>query len=191
MLLSAYCVVVGWSNNGHVNASRDYCISATIRAALRTPDELYLIGGAALCLLGNPRTTLDLDFVGNDLPTAAERTLGTLRGELEKLADELQIEVEAVPLEQFIPVPLDAHLRHCLIGQFGALQVFVFDPYSIALSKLDRGLPTDLQDIEFLLQQGVIERSQLAVVLEQALTQAVEFGLNRSEARIRLSQLRT
>ncbi len=154
------------------------------------PAELYLIGGAALCLLGNARTTLDLDFVGNDLPTVAERALGTLRGELETLANELQIEVEAVPLEQFIPLPLDAHVRHHLIGQFGALRVFVFDPYSIALSKLDRGLPTDVQDIEFLLHQGVIERAKLAVVMEQALTQAVAFDLNRTEMRMRFGQLR-
>ena len=154
------------------------------------PAELHLIGGAALCLLGNPRTTLDLDFVGNDLPPAAERAHGTLRGELEKLADELQIEVEAVPFEQFIPLPLDVQVRHHLFGQFGTLQVFIFDPYSIALSKLDRGLPTDLQDIVFLLQQEVIDYVKLEMVLEQALTQAVEFGLNRSEMRMRLGQLK-
>lgn len=153
------------------------------------PAELYLIGGAALCLLGNSRTTLDLDFVGDDLPPAAERALRTFRGELEKLADELQIEVEAVPLEQFIPLPVDANMRHQSIGEFGNLRAFIFDPYSIALSKLDRGFPTDLQDILFLIQQDIIEPVQLRAALEQALIQAVEFDLNRKEMHTRLNQL--
>lgn len=153
------------------------------------PAELYLIGGAALCLLDNPRTTLDLDFVGNDLPSLVERDLGTFRGELEKLAAEVQIEVEAVPLEQFIPLPLDADVRHQLIGEFGSIRVFIFDPYSMALSKLDRGLPSDLQDITFLIRQGVIDRLKLEAVLEQALMRAVEFDLNRAEMRSRFGQL--
>jgi hypothetical protein len=35
----------------------------------RNPQEahLYLIGGSALSLLGNPRPTLDIDYVGDDL----------------------------------------------------------------------------------------------------------------------------
>ena len=31
------------------------------------PAELVLIGGSALCLLGSPRPTLDIDYVGDDL----------------------------------------------------------------------------------------------------------------------------
>jgi hypothetical protein len=34
--------------------------------------ELHLIGGATLCLFGSPRATLDVDFVGNDLPNEDE-----------------------------------------------------------------------------------------------------------------------
>jgi hypothetical protein len=31
------------------------------------PGVLYLLGGSALCLLGNSRPTLDIDYVGDDL----------------------------------------------------------------------------------------------------------------------------
>ena len=31
------------------------------------PTSLFLLGGSALCLLGNPRPTLDIDYVGDDL----------------------------------------------------------------------------------------------------------------------------
>lgn len=151
--------------------------------------ELYLLGGAALSLLGSPRTTLDLDYVGNDLPTAEEQAPGTLRATMAVLADELRIEIEAVPLEQFIPVPLDADARHQLVGQFGSVRVFMFDPYSIALAKLDRGLPSDLQDIIFLLRRGLVELSKLATIVDQALARAIEFDLNRTEMQLRLMQL--
>ena len=147
------------------------------------PAELYLVGGAALCLLGNVRTTLDLDFVGNDMPAAEERAPNTLRATLESLAAELRVEIEAVPLEQFIPVPGDADTRHHLVGNFGTVHVYVFDPYSIALSKLDRGLPSDMQDIAFLVQRGTVSLPALELIVEQALARAVEFGLNRSEIR--------
>ena len=70
------------------------------------------------------------------------------------------------------------------------MRVFIFDPYSIALSKLDRGLPSDMQDIVFLLQHGLIELPTLATVVEQALTRAVEFDLNQVEMQVRFAQLR-
>jgi hypothetical protein len=152
--------------------------------------ELHLIGGAALCLFGSPRATLDVDFVGNDLPNAEERAPGTFRAVMEDLADELHIEIEAVPLEQFIPLPPDADTRHQFVGEFGSVRVFMFDPYSIALSKLDRGLPGDMQDILFLVRQGLIESATLATIVEQALTRAVEFNLDRTEIQERLAQLR-
>ena len=101
------------------------------------PVDLYLIGGAALCLLGNVRITLDIDFVGNDMPIAAETQPNTLRATLESVAAELRVEIEAVPLEQFIPVPGDADTRHHLVGSFGTVRVYVFDPCGFALSKLD------------------------------------------------------
>ena len=31
------------------------------------PAQLYLLGGSALCLLGSPRPTVDIDYVGDDL----------------------------------------------------------------------------------------------------------------------------
>ena len=46
----------------------------TIRAFLETvgqrcarPAQVSLLGGGALCLLGHPRPTLDIDYVGDDL----------------------------------------------------------------------------------------------------------------------------
>ncbi len=104
------------------------------------PANLYLIGGGALCLLGNPRRTLDLDYVGDDLH------LNPFQRIIEQVAREMKLEVEPVPLATFIPLPDGADERSLLLGVFGSISVRIFDPYSIALSKLDRGTKIDLQD---------------------------------------------
>lgn len=124
-----------------------------------TPATLILIGGSGLCLLGHDRPTLDLDYAGE------EQDAGELRALLERVAREMHVELEAVPLHQFIPIPSEAAGRHVPIGSFGNLQVFVFDPYSIALSKLDRGFDSDIEDIVFLLRRGLVELPQLDALL--------------------------
>ena len=111
----------------------------------RVPFEsrLFLIGGTALTLLGSPRPTIDIDFVGDDVHP------NELHRKIMQIARELKIHVDPVPIEHFIPLPDGSEQRNIHIGQFGNLDVYVIDPYSIALSKLDRGLDTDLDDIVF------------------------------------------
>jgi len=126
------------------------------------PVELQILGGCALILLGNPRTTLDIDYVGDDLTrTAFQRTI-------DQVAAELHLHADPVPIERFVPVPLDADSRRIFIARYGVVDVFVIDPYIIALSKLDRGLDTDIQDIVFLVEQGRIDLDRLAGQIKAA-----------------------
>lgn len=54
------------------------------------PATLLLLGGSALCLLGSPRATMDIDYVGHDLHKNA------LQAVIEQVAQEMHLEVEAV-----------------------------------------------------------------------------------------------
>lgn len=142
---------------------------------IKTPTRLYLIGGSALALLGSPRQTIDIDFIGNDiLPTSEHEALL-------KTAKELDILLEPVPLEQFIPLPENSDKRSIRIGKFNNLEIYVADPYSIALGKLDRGFDTDIEDIIFLLQKHYIEIEKLNLITETALSQANKYDLNATE----------
>lgn len=132
---------------------------------------LYLIGGMALHFLGNPRPTFDLDYVGADLPGGQQ----AFQNLVAQVAEEMQIEVEAVPLEEFLPLPEGAERRHRLIGEYGALRVYVFDPYSIALSKIERGFDTDLADVLFLLRSGVIHWETLQTQAQTVLSEATAY----------------
>ncbi len=119
--------------------------------------RLYLLGGSALRLLGSPRETLDVDYAADVPPETAQ----AFRQALGQLADEFHLDLEEVPLAEFVPLPPLAHERHRLVGQFGLLEVYLFDPYSIALSKIARGFESDLEDVLFLLRTDTIEFAAL------------------------------
>ena len=134
--------------------------------------QLILIGGGALALLGSPRLTIDIDFVGDDLhPSEFHRFIM-------QIAKELKIDAEPVPLDRFVPLPIGGTERQIRIGQFGNLEIHIADPYSIALSKLDRGFDTDFDDIIFLIQQNLVSLNELERIMRDALPHARKYDLD-------------
>lgn len=134
--------------------------------------QLILVGGSALALLGSSRLTIDIDFIGDDVhPNPLHRTIM-------HIAREMQIHVEPVPLERFIPLPEGNKDRTIRIGQFGNLEVLVADPYSIALSKVDRGMDTDFDDLVFLIQNNYVDMDKLERILSAAMPHARKFDLD-------------
>ncbi|HCB02464.1 MAG TPA: hypothetical protein DEP19_08790 [Anaerolineae bacterium] len=134
--------------------------------------HLFLIGGSALTLLGSPRSSLDIDFVGDDVnPNELHRTI------MNK-AKELRLQVDAVPLERFIPLPEGNEQRNIYIGKFANLEIYVIDPYSIALSKVDRGLFTDFDDIVFLIRNNYVTLEELENIVQKSISKAGQFDLH-------------
>lgn len=148
--------------------------------------SLYLLGGSALCLLGSARRTLDIDYT---LEASAEE-VEQLQATIEALAMEMKLDLEAVPIEEFIPLPGEAVTRHRRVDQFGGITVYIYDPYSIALSKVARGFETDLEDVLFMLQQNLIELEPLADYIDAAIPQAWDFDIDPAELRQHLAELR-
>jgi hypothetical protein len=149
------------------------------------PATLYLLGGSALCLLGSPRVTLDVDYI---VEVAPQHTAG-FQAVLAELAAEMQLDMEDVPLAEFIPLPPGAHERRRAVGQFGELEVYVFDPYSIALSKIARGFEADLEDVVFMLREHLIEFDELERLFEQILPEAPEADIVPQEFRAYFEEL--
>ena len=87
------------------------------------PATFYLLGGSALLLLGSPRPTIDIDYLGTDIPSQMEELQLTIR----QVADEMHIDVEAIPFQDFIPLPQDAQQRHVSVGQFGKRSYLIKD----------------------------------------------------------------
>jgi hypothetical protein len=139
----------------------------------------YLLGGSALSVLGNPRTTADVDYVFEPEVGSLEQFQATV-GEL---AAEMHLDVEAVPLDEFIPLPPQAHERRRLVGRYGRVDVYLFDLYSIALSKISRGFEADLDDVMFLLREHLIEFGELEAHFNAILPDAAKADILLAEFR--------
>ena len=147
-------------------------ILTELGAQLPAGSQLFLLGGSALTLLGSPRHSQDLDFVGDDVnPSELHRAIV-------KRAEEVKVQVDIVPIGGFIPLPEGHEVRNIYIGQFGNLEIHVFDPYSIALSKIDRGSFTDFEDIIFLIDKGFIEFNELERIVLKSKSEAGKFDLH-------------
>jgi hypothetical protein len=79
----------------------------TLRAFLERLGEryegsatFYLLGGSALCLLGNPRVTVDVDYWYAIAADEKERFVAVV----EELAEEMHLEAKDVPLDEFVPL---------------------------------------------------------------------------------------
>lgn len=137
----------------------------------------YLLGGSALLLLGSSRETRDVDYMIEPSPEAD----AALRLTVDALAAELKLDLEWVPLGEFIPLPPQARERRRLIGRYGQLEVYIFDLYSIALSKIARGFESDLEDVVFMLNRGLIEFGELERLFKAILPDAPKADISRVE----------
>ena len=150
------------------------------------PAIFYLLGGSALCLLGSPRTTLDVDYTFEVAPEDVER----FQAALDELSAEMRLDLDNVPLAEFIPLPPKARERRRTVGRFGQLQVYIFDPYSIALSKIARGFEADLEDVVFMLREHLIEFGELDRFFQAILPQAPEADIVPQEFKAYFEQVR-
>lgn len=120
---------------------------------------MYLTGGATAVLEGWRPSTVD---VGVRFEPDSEEPLRRIADLKEKL--ELNVEL-ASPLD-FLP-PLEGwRERSPFRLREGNLEVFDFDPYSQALSKLERGFDLDLRDVASMVDSGLVEPRRLLELFE-------------------------
>jgi hypothetical protein len=62
--------------------------------------------------------------------------------------------------------------------EFGNLEIFIADPYSIALSKIDRGYDTDLEDVVFLIHHQYVNPDDLELIVMDALRVANQYDFH-------------
>lgn len=116
--------------------------------------RLYLTGGATAVLEGWRASTIDIDLMIE--PESDE----VMRG-IAELKERLAVNVElASPLDFLPPLP---EWRERSRSRFsaGSVEVFDFDLYSQALSKIERGFDLDLSDVDEMISRGLIDPQRL------------------------------
>lgn len=125
-----------------------------VSRSAREPLRLYLTGGSSQVLRGLRNSTIDIDLTFEPENDQILRTMVQLK-------DSMDINVELVSPAHFVP-PLPGWRDRCEPAmQLGRLTVLHFDPYTQALSKLERGHARDMADVQSLVQQGIIEPKRL------------------------------
>jgi hypothetical protein len=121
--------------------------------------RMYLTGGATAVLEGWRESTVDIDV---RFEPDSDAALSRIRD----LKEELAVNVELASPLDFLPALNDWRDRSRFRFREGNLEVFDFDPYSQALSKLERGFDLDLDDVTNMVRSGQVEPGKLLELFE-------------------------
>lgn len=140
------------------------------------PGRVYLVGGTTLVYEGLRQQTLDIDITFDVSNEDHSRFVTAVR----ELKENLSLNIEEASPAEFIPLPAGYEERSEFIGRYGQLDVFHFDLYSTALSKIERGTENDFADVLSLLRSGRLQMSQLNAFFDEILPQFATRSLRRN-----------
>jgi Nucleotidyltransferase of unknown function (DUF6036) len=169
-------------SNLPIDSQRASEFLSQLGACYRHPGSLYLVGGSSLILLDAKRSTLDIDLKIEVAPEHHAEFIQCLR----QVSREMQASVELASPDEFLPLPDGYQDRRRYIGRFGSLEVFHFDFYSSALSKISRGNQKDYDDVYQMWQQKLIQIETLEQYFNEILPKVESFSLRASQADFQL-----
>ena len=114
----------------------------------------YFTGGTTAVLRGWRAATVDIDVTFVPEPDALLRALPRLK-------HELRVNVELVSPADFVPVPAGWQDRSVFVGREGRITFYDYDPYAQALAKLERSHARDVEDVQSLIEHGLVEPERL------------------------------
>jgi hypothetical protein len=129
-------------------------LMSSMGRAVKSPGRIYLTGGATALLHGWRAMTVDVDLKADPEPSGLFEAIAQLK-------DTLAVNIELASPSDFIPELPQWRDRSLFIARHGLLDFYHYDPYSQALSKLERAHSRDLTDVQAMLRSGLIRRDLL------------------------------
>ena len=145
------------------------------------PGRLYLSGGTTMISECFRQQTLDIDIT---FEVADEHHCAFVAA-VRDLKEQLSLNIEEASPAEFIPLPSGHQERSQYIGRYGQIDVFHFDLYSIALSKIERGTESDFDDVLTLLASGRLELSLLISYFDEIMTRYATESLKQDPVEYR------
>jgi hypothetical protein len=130
-------------------------LASALGRLARSRVRIYLTGGATAVIEGWRQSTVDIDV-------RFEPESDELLRELPALKERLDVNVELASPPDFIPELPGWRERSPMLFRAGNVDVHHFDPYSQALSKIERGFVQDHDDVSEMIARGLVEPSRLA-----------------------------
>ncbi|MGI8811651.1 MAG: DUF6036 family nucleotidyltransferase [Pyrinomonadaceae bacterium] len=125
----------------------------------RQQARVYFTGGVTAVLMGWRDMTIDIDL-------RFDPELDELYRALPILKERLEINIELAAPSDFIPPLPGWEARSLHIAREGRLDFYHYDPYSQALSKIERGHTQDLGDVDAMMREGLCSRLKLLSLFE-------------------------
>lgn len=120
---------------------------------------MYLTGGSTAVLEGWRESTVDVDL-------RFEPEDDRLLRELPALKESVGVNIELASPLDFIPELPGWRERSQFVFREGGVEVYHFDLYSQALSKVERGFDQDLDDVHTMIERGLVEPGRLRELYE-------------------------
>lgn len=156
--------------------------AATVRRLMRElgrisrgPGRIYLIGGASALLEGWRDATVDVDLKLDPEPPGIFEAISRLKNELD-------VNVELVSPDQFLPLPPDWQSRSVFVVKHSEVEFFHYDFRVQALTKLARGYQRDLEDVRAMLERRLVTRDELAEALDAMRPEMIRYPALDAEA---------
>lgn len=143
-----------------VDAARVRRLMRALGKVATQAGRVYFTGGATAVLSGWRSSTVDVDLIFVPEEDAVFR-------ELARLKDRLEVNIELASPAHFLPEVPGWQERSLYIGREGKLDFYHYDPYSQALSKLERSLEKDLLDVREMVQSGLVKPARLLALFEE------------------------
>jgi hypothetical protein len=142
-----------------VDEPRIRALASELGRVARQPVRIYLTGGATAVLEGWREATIDVDL---RLEPEADELLRALPA----LKESLGVNIELASPPDFIPELPGWRERSPYVFREGRVDVHHFDPYSQALSKIERGFAQDLTDVRTMIARGLVQPPRLRKLYE-------------------------
>lgn len=143
-------------------------LMAALGRRVRSAGRIYLTGGATALFYGWRPMTVDIDLKADPEPSGFFEAIAILK-------DELAVNIELASPSDFIPELPSWRERSLFIARHGLIDFYHYDPYSQALSKLERGHSRDLADVDAMLQFGLIRKDFLFQQFQQIEMQLIRY----------------
>lgn len=110
--------------------------------------RVYLVGGGTAVFAGWRNSTIDADLHADNEAVFRD---------IQAIKERLQINVEFVRPEDFVPALAGTEGRHVFLEAVGRVSFYHYDPYAQLLSKIVRGFRKDMQDADSFIASGMVE----------------------------------
>jgi len=137
-----------------VDAARIHRLLQEIGRRARGPGCVYLTGGASALLEGWRASTVDVDLKLDPEPAGVFEAIAELKNELD-------LNVELASPDLFLPPLPGWKARSRFIARHGEVDFYHYDFRAQALAKLARGYERDRQDVDAMLERGLVAASDL------------------------------